>query len=188
MTVLLPLEPVIATTGAVAARANSSMSPTTGKPRRRRGERKRNVRAETGRDDDARRHRRASARRASREPPRQRGTIACRSTRPGGCARLSMTRTCSPRSLRNRATATPVAPSPTIRLRFIDARSTPVSCRRPLLCGHRPKDAALGSRTRSFAASITGSSSSPSPTNTKMTVMIQKRTITFGSAQPLSSK
>jgi hypothetical protein len=114
VTVLLPLDPVMAATGAAASRANSSMSPITGTPRARAARiagSSRETPGETTNSPAARKMR-------SSKPPRNSavsGSSSRRLASPGGWARLSMTAAAIPRPAKKRAQDSPVLPRPTIR-------------------------------------------------------------------------
>ena len=158
VTVLLPLVPVMPTTGASAARANSSTSPTISSPSRRAAAKKGSSRDTPG---EATTHTASSSRRGV-EPPRLTGIAAssaasCASC--GGASRVSVTASRQPRALQVARTGEAGAAEPDdYRVRW---------------CWHRGAH-------RSFRVA--------SPASTRRSEMIQKRTITFGSAQPLSSK
>ena len=116
VTVLLPLVPVTATTGAGASRANSSMSPTTGRPRSSASRTSGSCSDSPGEittcatpssNDDANAPVRSSA-----------AGACCRSASlPGGVARVSATRTSRPLRCRYRDTDSPVRPSPSTSAR-----------------------------------------------------------------------
>ena len=119
VTVVLPLEPVIASTFCPGgnARANSSTSPTSSAPRATRGPDRRLVLGEPGADDDRLRRRRASRRRWVRWSTGTCGNSARSCAAQGGSARVSATATRAPWRAAQRAADKPVMPSPSTTTR-----------------------------------------------------------------------
>ena len=158
VTVLLPLVPVMPTTGARAARANNSMSPTMLRPRARAASKNGPVSATPGETTT----RSACSSSAASKPPVRTTTSppsAASRCSSGGSARLSVTATCEP-------------------LREQEARRRQAGLAQT--DHHRAQRHWRGCAHRSFSVDR--------PASTSRKLMIQKRTITFGSAQPLSSK
>ncbi len=159
VTVLLALEPVIATMGALASRANSSMSPDSLTPRAAASCNAGVLTASPGLTSSSLAVQRKST---SSSPQRTctSGYSAFSVASSGGFARVSTTANGSPRRARWRTRDMPLLPRPTTMRNWSEAMST------------------LGYLSFRVAR----------PTSTRITVMIQKRTITRGSGQPLSSK
>ena len=99
MTVLLPLEPVIAITGALALRANNSMSPKISAPRTRASA----INGSRNEMPGLTIKHVARLKASELKPPTNTaisGYASCNSSYAGGCSRLSVTATSIPRSLK----------------------------------------------------------------------------------------
>ena len=111
VTVLLPLEPVMAATGAATTRAKISMSPTTGTPRAAAAATAGSAGDNPGLSTTAS----AWAKAASSSPPvntATSGSSARSAASPGGWSRVSATATSYPQPARKRAADRPLAPRP----------------------------------------------------------------------------
>lgn len=112
VTVLLPLEPVMAAIGARVSRASNSMSPQTGTPRAAAAAMTGVAIATPGLTSS----RAAPANASGAKPPRWHGTSgnASRKTgNPGGSTRLSVTATVAPSAFSARTVDKPLLPNPT---------------------------------------------------------------------------
>ena len=173
VTVLLPLVPVMAAIGAFASRTNNSMSPMIGMPRAaalmRNGSRN-----ET--PGDAMTCDAPSSKDSSNAPKRTStsGANCSSAADSGGDGLLSVTAKLEAARLQiTRARQSRPAQAD-------DDRSPPLLTIQRANIGASGEDRAASCDQRTFNVA--------SPISTRITEMIQKRTITFGSAQPLSSK
>ncbi len=164
VTVLLPLVPVTAATGARGLAREELDVADDRQSAPRRLDRDRLPQREPGRDDAPATRRRAAPARTGRCEPRSRPVRGAGPRSPGGSARVSATRS-------REALAMQVA-----RGREPGAAEAEHQCPGARL---ERRDVVRLRVHRSFSVA--------SPISTRITVMIQKRTITFGSAQPLSS-